>query len=179
MEGERPAPEWRTAFWLNAAEQVTLASLRGRPVFALAFQMLCPGCVSHGLPQAGRVRAAFAEDNLAVVALHTVFEHHEAQGTRAALEAFSHEYRIGFPIGMDAPHAGGGPGQTMRAYGMRGTPTILLFDRAGQLRLQHFGHLDDLRLGAAITQVATDPVPHGRSGADAAEAPCSDEGCLM
>ena len=36
--------------------------------------MLCPACVSHGLPQAARLRETFAPEDLAVIGLHTVFE---------------------------------------------------------------------------------------------------------
>ena len=85
--------------------------------------MLCPGCVSHGLPQAQRARDAFSPKDLAVVGLHTVFEHHEAQGSRAALAAFLHEYRIDFPVGIDAQDER--LPQTMRAYQMQGTPTTV------------------------------------------------------
>lgn len=136
--------------------------------------MLCPGCVSHALPQAARVRAAFREEDLAVIGLHTVFEHHEAQGSKEALAAFLHEYRIKFPVGIDAPSADGGIPQTMRAYNMQGTPTMILVDRAGRLRLQRFGHVDDLLLGAAIATLIGDaPVT-----ADVAAASgCDDKGC--
>lgn len=171
------APEWRIAQWLNAPQPVTLAGLRGRIVMAVAFQMLCPGCVSHGLPQAQRVRAAFPASEVAVVGLHTVFEHHEAQGTVAALHAFLHEYRIDFPVGIDARNGRDPLPETMRLYAMQGTPTTLLFDRQGRLRLQKFGHLDDLRLGAAIASlVAEAMVP--TEGADRAPgAQCDEEGC--
>jgi hypothetical protein len=141
-------PAWSIAEWLNTPAPLTLVSLRGRAVLAVAFQMLCPGCVSQGLPQAQRARALFSENDLAVVGLHTVFEHHQAQGSAAALKAFLHEYRIGFPVGIDAQDAAGPV--TMRAYGMRGTPTTLLYDRAGNLRLHQFGHLEDMALGASI-----------------------------
>jgi hypothetical protein len=144
------APELQIKTWLNTATPPTLASLRGRVVFAVAFQMLCPGCVSEGLPQAQRARAMFPEDDLAVIGLHSVFEHHEAQGTEAALKAFLHEYRIGFPVGIDMPDAAHSIPKTMQTYGMRGTPTTLLFDRRGRLRVHQFGHLDDMRLGAVI-----------------------------
>jgi hypothetical protein len=147
---EAPAPEWKVARWFNTPAPLTLASLRGRVVFMVAFQMLCPGCVSEGLPQAQRVREAFPESELAVIGLHTVFEHHEAQGTEAALAAFLHEYRIGFPVGIDESDIENGIPRTMQAYGMRGTPTMLIFDRIGRLCVQQFGHLDDLRLGAVI-----------------------------
>ena len=46
------APEIAVNRWFNTKEPLTLAALRGRPVLIHAFQMLCPGCVSHGTPQA-------------------------------------------------------------------------------------------------------------------------------
>lgn len=145
-----PAPEWRTTRWFNSSTPLSLSALRGKVVFVTAFQMLCPGCVSHGLPQALRVREAFREEDVAVIGLHTVFEHHEAM-TPTSLEAFLHEYRIGFPVGVDEPDGHGGiPPHTMRAYAIRGTPTTLIFDREGQLRTHALGHLPDLRLGAEI-----------------------------
>jgi AhpC/TSA family len=149
MAGVDAASEWRVSHWLNTPSPLSLGALRGRVVLAVAFQMLCPGCVSQGLPQAQRARAAFSPEDVAVIGLHTVFEHHEAQGTPQALAAFLHEYRISFPVGIDAQSGEGIP-QTMRLYQMQGTPTTILIDRAGMLRLQTFGHLDDLRLGAAI-----------------------------
>lgn len=146
------APEWQVSEWLNSERPLRLADFAGRPIVALAFQLLCPGCVAQAIPQLLRVRAAFPEDQLAVLAIHTVFEHHEAQGRRDVLEAFLHENRIGFPVAMDAPGEDRIP-RTMSLYAMQGTPTLLLIDRAGRLRTQHFGHVDDLRLGAAISSL--------------------------
>jgi hypothetical protein len=45
----------------------------------------------------------------------------------------------------------------MRAYNMQGTPTLCLIDRNGVLRRQHFGLLDDLRLGAEIATLLAEP----------------------
>ena len=136
--------------WFNAAEPLTLERLRGRVVVLHAFQMLCPGCVERGLPQAQRVARLFTNAPLAVVGLHTVFEHHEVM-TPAALRAFLHEYRIGFPVGVDAPGPEGDPlPRTMRAYGMQGTPTTILIDAQGRIRRHVFGVHDDLLLGAEI-----------------------------
>lgn len=144
------APELQTSLWLNSPTPVTLAGLRGKVVFIEVFQMLCPGCVSHGLPQAVRVSQTFERDDVVVLGLHSVFEHHEAQGTREALSAFLHEYRISFPVGIDAQSKVGELPKTMTAYEMQGTPTMLLIDRAGHLRKQAFGQLPDLSLGAEI-----------------------------
>jgi peroxiredoxin len=145
------APAWSTSTWFNTDGALQLADLRGKVVVLHAFQMLCPACVHHGLPQAQRIRAAFAPQDVAVVGLHTVFEHHAAM-TPVSLQAFLHEYRIGFPVGVDAPgDAADDPiPLTMRAYGMQGTPTLVLIDRAGHLRRHAFGAEDDLALGAAI-----------------------------
>jgi hypothetical protein len=120
-----------------------------------AFQMLCPGCVQHGLPQAQRVYAAFEPADVAVVGLHTVFEHHEAM-TPVSLRAFLHEYGIAFPVGVDAPGSGGGVPQTMQAYGLRGTPSLLLIDRAGWLRRHSFGAEEDMAVGAAIATLVAE-----------------------
>ena len=146
------APEWQVEVWLNTQVPLELSQLRGRVVLLHAFQMLCPGCVSHAVPQAERVHREYAELGVSVVGLHTVFEHHAAM-MPVALEAFLHEYRVTHPVGVDARVAGTPIPATMHRYGMRGTPTLMLIDRAGKLRLQEFGSMDDLRLGMILGQM--------------------------
>ncbi len=156
MEPKR-APEWHTTTWLNTIEPLTLESLRGRIVVLHAFQMLCPGCVARGLPQAQRVAEHFASAPVSVIGLHTVFEHHEAMGL-PSLRAFLHEYRIQFPVGVDQPGLSGDPiPRTMRAYAMQGTPTTVIIDGEGRLRDQIFGVHDDLLLGAQLGKLLTEP----------------------
>lgn len=151
------APSWRIAEWLNTPAPIDLEAQRGRVVIACAFQMLCPGCVAQALPQMKAVRDLFEPSDVQVVGLHTVFEHHEAM-TVTALRAFIHEYRITFPVGVDAPDPSGGPiPQTMQAYRMRGTPTVLMIDRAGRLQRQIFGHVPDIQLGAEIMRLVQAP----------------------
>lgn len=102
-------------------------------------------------PAAGAAgESAFPESDVAVIGLHAVFEHHAAQGSKEALAAFLHEYRIKFPVGIDAPSPDGGVPETMRAYNLQGTPTTILIDRDGRLRLSKFGPVEDLLLGASI-----------------------------
>jgi hypothetical protein len=163
-----PAPEFEVSAWLNAPGPVTLAALRGKVVAVYAFQMLCPGCVAHAIPQARELGRHFGAGELAVLGLHTVFEHHEAMNERA-LAAFLHEYRIGFPVGVDRPGASGPVPLTMERYGLRGTPTLLLFDRAGVLRHSLFGHLPDLQVGALI----------GGLLAGSSTPACDDAGCTI
>ncbi|MGD8326995.1 MAG: redoxin domain-containing protein [Sphingomonadales bacterium] len=150
MQNFPQAPELNVSTWLNSDNPITLESLRGKVVLIECFQMLCPGCVSHGLPQAHRVHQVFNREQVMVLGLHTVFEHHDAQGTEAALKAFLHEYRIPFPVGIDMPGTNGPTPQTMTTYRLRGTPSILLIDRQGRLRKNHFGQVDDMVLGAEV-----------------------------
>ena len=145
-----PAPEWAVDQWFNTPASLSVAGLQGRVIVLGAFQMLCPGCVSHGLPQLQRVAQLFGTSDLAVVGLHSVFEHHDAM-MPVSLAAFLHEYRIGFPVGVDTKGLHGDPmPQTMRRYEMRGTPTTFLIDRAGIIQRHYFGQVDDLKLGADI-----------------------------
>lgn len=141
-------PELDVTRWFNTDVPLTMAGLKGRVVALVAFQMLCPGCVSHALPQAKRLYETFKSGEIAVIGLHTVFEHHGAV-TPEALEAFIQEYRWPFPIAIDRPDETNPP-VTMQAYEMQGTPSILLFDRQGRLRRHYLGQVDDLRLGAEL-----------------------------
>ncbi len=141
--------------WLNVATNLEPESLRGRVVMIKVFQMLCPGCVSHALPQAQRVHDLFSRDDVIVIGLHSVFEHHDAQGQPVVLKAFLHENRLTYPIAIDTPGEGPLP-KLMQRFVFRGTPTTFVFDRSGQLRLNHFGAIDDLRLGVALTRLVVE-----------------------
>lgn len=141
-------PPFHIAEWLNTPQPLTLADFRGKVLAVEVFQMLCPGCVSHGLPQAARIGASFDPAQVAVIGLHSVFEHHAAM-TPLALRAFCHEYRIRFPVAVDQPGDGAMP-RTMQAWGLEGTPTLVLFDRRGRIRLRHLGQVADMTLGAQI-----------------------------
>ncbi len=100
----------------------------------------------------------FDPKEVAVIGLHTVFEHHSVMG-RDALEVFVHEYLLRFPIGIDKydddqqrlP-------LTMHAYQMQGTPTLILIDKAGKLRLHKFGHISDLTLGFSIGTLLSEKI---------------------
>lgn len=141
--------ELMTSSWLNTNRDIKLRDYLGRVVVVHTFQMLCPGCVSHGIPQAIKIRKCFDESEVTVLGLHTVFEHHEVMG-KSALEVFLHEYRISFPVGIDKADEKSNIPLTMQAYNLKGTPSILIFDGNGQLRLSHFGVIDDMVVGSLI-----------------------------
>jgi thiol-disulfide isomerase/thioredoxin len=175
------APEWRTTDWLNTPRPLGLQQLRGKVVLLHAFQMLCPGCVARGIPQAQRVADAFAGAPLVVVGMHTVFEHHDAMQL-ASLRAFLHEYRVRFPVGVDAPDPDGGRiPQTMRAYAMQGTPTTILIDAQGRLRRQVFGVHEDLLLGAELQTLLLEAESNRLepSKPEAGDVGCDEAGCRV
>lgn len=149
MKAGNLAPELAVSQWFNAPEPLTLSALRGRVVLIHAFQMLCPGCVSHGTPQAEKAHHMFRGSGLQVIGLHTVFEHHDAM-TPVSLGAFIHEYRLSFPIGVDQPGDGTPLPVTMERYAMRGTPTAILIGRGGLIRHHGFGQEEDMAMGARI-----------------------------
>lgn len=158
MSNEEPknqemAPELIVSKWLNTETELSLEKLKGKVVAIHAFQMLCPGCILHGIPQAKKLSDMFSREHVAVLGLHTVFEHHEGMQEKS-LRAFLHEFRVKFPVGIDQPSTGMEIPQTMNLYQMRGTPTWLIIDRQGYLRLHAFGQVDDLVLGSEITKLA-------------------------
>lgn len=184
MSALREAPEWRTTQWFNTDVPLSVKALRGNVILLHAFQMLCPGCVSRALPQAQRVQRIFQGAKLKVVGLHTVFEHHAAM-TPTALEAFLHEYRVTFPVGVDEPGGPSGIPRTMREYAMQGTPTTILIDAQGRLRRQVFGEHDDLLLGAELATLLleaeaapAEEIP-STGHAESQAAACDDQGCAV
>jgi peroxiredoxin len=175
------APPLHVSQWFNTPEPLTLEALRGRIVILHAFQMLCPGCVSHALPQVQALHERCPAEDIAVIGLHTVFEHHGAMSP-VSLAAFIHEYRLSFPIGVDQPSATQAVPRTMQAYQWRGTPTLVVIDPWGRIRQSVFGRVDDLALGILLGQLLAE-----RSGAkahwppapDTAPAGCGDQHCAL
>lgn len=141
--------------WFNAEQDFSLKKLRGQVVALHTFQLLCPGCVQQSLPQMARLES-MSLAGLAIVGLHTVFEHHAAMGPEI-LAAFLHENRIAYPVAVDAHVAGQAQPLTMAALGLRGTPSLLLLDRQLRERYRHFGVMDDLALGTVAGTLLAEP----------------------
>ncbi|AJE32663.1 hypothetical protein B842_04050 [Corynebacterium humireducens NBRC 106098 = DSM 45392] len=137
--------EFDVTQWFNS-EPLSPEDLRGRVVLIEFFQMLCPGCVNHSLPQAKRVHRLVKGDQVVVLGIHSVFEHHAVTGPDA-LEVFLHEFGITFPVAVDRPDETGVLPVTMKRWQLEGTPTTMLVDRQGRVRQKWLGQIDDLVLG--------------------------------
>ena len=58
--------------------------------------------------------------------------------------------RVAPPFGVDTPDDKDGIPLSMRALALDGTPSLVLVDREGCIRMKRFGHVPDLELGASI-----------------------------
>ena len=168
-------PEIIAADWINTPKPLSLAELRGKIVVIEAFQMLCPGCVMHGLPLAQNIQSTFPKDRVQVLGLHSVFEHHSAM-EKHALEAFAHEYRLTFPIAIDQPIEPGPVPATMRAWQLRGTPSMLIIGPDGDLVAHYFGQISELIVGAQIGALL-DGAGRSSDHAEADSEACTQDGC--
>ncbi len=52
--------------WLNVENDFDVKSFNGKVVAIHAFQMLCPGCILHGVPQAQRLYDTFNSDQVSI-----------------------------------------------------------------------------------------------------------------
>ena len=160
-------PEFSISRWLNTEGAPTLKELAGKVVVLGAFQLHCPGSSRHLLPQLARLNQQFANDEVAVIGLNTVFEAADKQKT-SDVEEFIAANQIGYPVAVDKVNGGPLP-ETMEAYGMQGTPTLLLFDRQGRLRRHYLGQVDDIRIAAEIMAMAIEARDAPRDAAIAVE----------
>jgi hypothetical protein len=71
--------------------------------------------------------------------------------------------------------------KTMHAYGMRGTPSLILIDPEGRLRSHYFGAVSDLQIGYQIANLLGERVASAPKGRDRQEADsqvgCDLDGC--
>lgn len=178
------APALQAIAWINAPQPIALETLRGKVVVLHAFQMLCPACVTHGLPQATAIAELYKNEEVQVIGLHSVFEHHRVM-TLDALKAFVHEYRLSFPIAVDTPSTTGVIPVTMQKLNLQGTPSLVLIDKSGHIRVNHFGRLHDMQVGNLIGQLLTESYSQGSETAEsdalvkATTKSCDDEGCSV
>ena len=178
------AAEIEASAWINTAKPLSLAQMRGTVVVIHVFQMLCPGCVLHGIPQTQLIRQTFSEKQVKVLGLHSVFEHHSVMNIDA-LRAFSAEYRITFPIAIDAPSTSGHIPKTMQRYGLQGTPTLILIDKLGRLRLQHYGKIADMQVAKLISELVGEQQdelqlePATTTLDSEKDTQCTDTGCQL
>ena len=58
---------------------------------------------------------------------------------------------------MDAHDPGVALPITMGRFQLRGTPSLVVIDRAGRIRVNAFGQVDDLAVGAILARLIDEP----------------------
>lgn len=137
--------------WINAPEDFKLDMSDGSIKIIHAFQMLCPGCVYRGIPQICELYNKFNSDDVKVVGLHSVFENHEAMQPHA-LEVFISEWKLPFPVAIDKKLPNEWMPETMKAYHLQGTPSLIVIDHKGEVQINHFGYIGQGQIESLIEE---------------------------
>ena len=111
--------------WLNAETPPRLADLRGRVVLLAFWGIDCAECLEV-LPYVRQWDALYADQGLTVIGIHTPKFDHER--SVAALRAELVRLDVTYPVAQDDQNA------IWQSYGGRVRPTLLLIDKAGNLR---------------------------------------------
>ena len=146
LEGQ-PAPALTAREFLGPA----MPDMKGRPVVMFFWAHWCPDCKAQA-PVLAEVARDFANTDLLLVG-PTRYYGYVAGGAdatpaqeRAHIENVRREY-YGMLASMPVPVSD----DDAVEYGMDATPTIVLVDRAGIVRLFHPGNMTRAELGTAIT----------------------------
>jgi thiol-disulfide isomerase/thioredoxin len=132
------APEWVISEWINS-DGITLKDLREKVVIIDFFQLWRPGCNKFSGPLLKKWKQKYSNrKDIQLVGIHTVFEGHSQQ-TPKRLRQYVKEKNIIYPVGIDDYVSSQRMPETMIRYHTRGTPEIVIIDKKGKIRFQHFG----------------------------------------
>lgn len=127
------APEFNVKQWIDAngnkTDQIKLADYKGKFKVVYCFQSWCPGCHSVGLPNLQKMVDALKDnDNVAFLAVQTVFEGHHANTYDKMVET-QKKYELKIPFGHDAGDDDKSRSNIMTNYRTGGTPWFIFIDQ--------------------------------------------------
>ena len=151
LEG-KPAPELSVAEWLGPKPR-TLASLRGHPVLLFFWAHWCADCKAEE-PLLADLERVYARKGLVIIGPTRRYGY-VANGDDASpvvekeyIEKIRQQFYAGL-IDVAVPVSAA----NFKAYGASTTPTIVLIDGAGIVRLYHPGALQEADLATRIQAV--------------------------
>lgn len=139
------------------SNRTSLQALKGRPVALFFWAHWCSDCKIQG-PMLAKLQAEFGRGDLAIVAPTQRYGYigatdaspEEERRHIATIREEFYESLAGVPIPLSS--------ENFKNYGVSSTPTIVLVDRGGIVRLYHPGRMTQETLRAAIRDLV------GRSG---------------
>ena len=139
------APRFEVNQWIDAhgnkTEPIELIDFKGKFKVVYCFQGWCPGCHSKGLPDLVKmVDAIHGNENVAFLAVQTVFEGHELNTYDKMVET-QKQYDLKIPFGHDAGRDGKSISNIMKNYQTGGTPWFLFIDKHDNVVFSDF-HLN-------------------------------------
>jgi thiol-disulfide isomerase/thioredoxin len=152
LEG-KPAPPLEITEWLGS-KPVPLDQLRGHPVLLFFWAHWCGDCKAE-VPELARLLADYRSQGLVLIG-PTQHYGYTAGGDDASreqetryIDAVRNQYYA--PLaGMSVPVSE----QNFQRFGASTTPTLVLLDRQGVVRLYHPGAMPYLQLAKKVTEVA-------------------------
>ena len=155
MEG-KPAPALEIGHWLGSRPQ-SLAALKGHPVLIFFWAHWCGDCKAE-VPILARLMAAYGPKGLVLVGPTQLYGYTAAGDASAEAETrYIDQVRQQFyaPLGnMPVPVSA----ENFQRYGSSTTPTLVLLDSAGIVRLYHPGAMP---YDALASQIRRFLVAHG------------------
>lgn len=117
VENRQPAPAF--ALPQLTGGTVSLADFKGKPTVIVFTTTWCPYCIQE-IPELKRIYGAYRTRGVGFAAIYV-------QESPERVKAFAAKHKLPYPILIDQS------GAVARAYAVRGVPTKVLIDPAGQI----------------------------------------------
>lgn len=151
LEG-KPAPALETKAYIGSLKPKSLAELRGRPVLLFLWAHWCPDCKVQG-PVLARLMQEYGSKGLTILAPTQLYG--TVQGNEVPPPAERRHIEQVLAQSYPALHSLGVPlsSENFKTYGVSTTPTLVLIDRAGVVRLYRPGRMTYEELAPYIKKV--------------------------
>ena len=146
----KPMPVLREAEWIGNTKPVPASALRGKVVLLFFWAHWCPDCKAEA-PVLAEVAAEFEPKGLVVVAPTERYgytpsdEHAPPAAEKVFIKQVFERFYASIPK-VQVPLDSG----NFQRFGASTTPTLVLVDRKGVVRLYHPGTMDEGSLRAAV-----------------------------
>jgi thiol-disulfide isomerase/thioredoxin len=152
LEGQL-APPLEVSEWLGA-KPIRLEELRGRPVVIFFWAHWCPDCKAQA-PVLAKLQNEFGPKGLALIGPTQIYGYtvRGQSATRAEESRYIEEVRqkfYGEVSAMSVPVSA----ENFRVFGASTTPTLVLVDRKGVVRLYHPGEMSYAELAPRVAALA-------------------------